>query len=471
MRTSSPESGRLEARLRDLGQTKNVIVPSIEPDTDAITEILTVGDRLVLRTKTLGMELLAGPCAGQRAQLAGPEIRVGSGPGMDLVLLDGAISRHHLTIRLERQGIRVVDMRSRNGTLLDGVRIVEAYARHGSTLTLGASTLRLSVASGTTDLPISSRDRFGALLGKSSAMRQVFTVLERIAPTAETVLVEGETGTGKELAAEAIHEESPRSAGPFVVFDCSAVAGSLVESELFGHVRGAFTGAVADRQGAFEAADGGTLFLDEIGELPIDLQPKLLRVLEKLELKRVGSNAVRKVDVRVVAATNRNLAEECQRGRFREDLLYRLAVVRVVLPPLRQRPDDIEMLARHFADTMASRAGRPVELSEAALKGLRSRAYPGNVRELRNAVARTLSLGDPDASTFAGAQPVEPSPFSVDLSLPFMESRERLVESFERAYLRAALDKTGGNATKAAEQSGLNRKFIQRAIAKYGLRS
>src|SRR6185436_10283319 len=184
---------------------------------------------------------------------------------------------------------------------------------------------------------ISSRERFGGLIGRSIAMRQVFTLLERVARTDDTVLVEGETGTGKELVAEAIHEESPRAGGPFAVFDCSAVTANLIESELFGHVRGSFTGAVADRTGAFEAADGGTLFLDEIGELPTDLQPKLLRAIERLEVRRVGSNAPRKVDVRIVAATNRGLAREVDEGRFREDLFYRLAVVSVNLPPLRER--------------------------------------------------------------------------------------------------------------------------------------
>jgi transcriptional regulator with GAF, ATPase, and Fis domain len=436
-----------------------------------ITEILQQGDHLTLRTRTIRVEVISGPSAGQAADLAGPEVRIGSGRGVDLLLLDGAVSRHHLTLRGGRDGLRVIDAGSRNGTTLDGVRIVDAYARQGSIVGLGTSTLRVMIGQGTVDLPLSSRDRFGGLLGRSVAMRRLFAVLERVAPTDDTVLIEGETGTGKELVAEALHEESGRASGPFVVFDCSAVAESLIESELFGHVKGAFTGATNDRAGAFESADGGTLFLDEIGELPLTLQPKLLRALEKLEVRRVGANTARKVDLRIVAATNKNLAEEVGSGRFREDLLYRLAVVRVTLPPLRDRADDVELLARHFAEGYAKRAARPVELDEAALRALRSRAYPGNVRELRNAVARTLSLGHPDATSAPSQRsPAIAGAPAVDLSVPFMQARDRLVEDFERAYLREALRQCGGNATKAAEMVGINRKFLQRAIARHGLR-
>ncbi|MFT3774976.1 MAG: sigma 54-interacting transcriptional regulator [Minicystis sp.] len=444
---------------------------AIDPTPPIITEILQQGDQLTLRTRTIRVEVISGPSAGMATDLAGPEVRIGSGRGVDLLLLDSAVSRHHLTLRGGRDGLRVMDAGSRNGTTLDGVRIVDAYARQGSIVGLGTSTLRVAIGQGTVDLPLSPRDRFGGLLGQSIAMRRLFTILERVAPTDDTVLIEGETGTGKELVAEALHEESARSGGPFVVFDCSAVAANLIESELFGHVRGAFTGAANDRAGAFESADGGTLFLDEIGELPLTLQPKLLRALEKLEVRRVGANTSRKVDVRIVAATNKNLAEEVGRGTFREDLLYRLAVVRVTLPPLRDRPDDIELLAHHFAAAYGKRAARPAALDEASIRALRSRAYPGNVRELRNAVARTLSLGHPDATAAPSRPPsaLAGAP-SVDLTVPYMEARDRLMEDFERAYLREALRQCGGNATKAAEMVGLNRKFLQRAIARHGLR-
>jgi transcriptional regulator with GAF, ATPase, and Fis domain len=279
------------------------------------------------------------------------------------------------------------------------------------------------------------------------------------------VLVEGETGTGKELVAEGIHDESPRSGGPLVVFDCSAVSPTLIESELFGHVRGAFTGAIADRQGAFEAADGGTLFLDEIGELPLELQPKLLRVLERREVRRLGSNQPRRVDVRIVAATNRSLAREIERGRFREDLYYRLAVVDVMLPPLRERPDDIPLLIEHLVRQVG---GPQAHLPERVSEALRAQSYSGNVRELRNAVSRALSL----AGKTSAPPAAEPGSLSmaVDLGAPLREGRDRVLDAFERAYLQAALERTGGNVTRAAERAGVNRKFIQRAMKRLGLR-
>jgi transcriptional regulator with GAF, ATPase, and Fis domain len=431
------------------------------------TEVLRPGEPLRLRTRKLRVEIVAGPNAGSVANLGGPEIRIGSGTGADVLLADTTVSRHHLTLKVEPGGVRVVDAGSRNGTTVDGVRVFDAYARTDSLIGLGNTMLRLQVLSDVVELPLSSRDRFGGLLGSSIAMRRVFTVLERVAPSDDTVLLEGETGTGKEIAAEAIHEESARAAGPYVVFDCSAVAANLIDSELFGHLRGAFTGATGDREGAFENADGGTLFLDEVGELPIDLQPKLLRALERLEVRRLGSNTPRRVDVRIIAATNRNLAEEVSRGRFREDLLYRLAVVRVALPPLRERLEDIPMLATHFAHAL--RRGRPEALDERSLRALMNRAWPGNVRELRNAVARTLSLGAPDGPASGGEPPASLSS-PPDLAVPLMEARDQLAARFEEAYLREALRRAGGSAVKAAELAGVNRKFMQRAMKRYGLR-
>ncbi|AUX26743.1 ATPase AAA [Sorangium cellulosum] len=433
------------------------------------------GSAYKLASRKIRVEVVDGPDRGLVADLPGPEASVGLGRECDLVLKDPTVSRRHLVVRIEGERIRVIDDGSRNGTLVDGVAVRDAYARPDAAIVVGGTTLRLRMLSDVIELPLSHRERFGGMLGPSVAMRRLFAVLERVVLTDATVLVEGETGTGKELVAEAVHEESPRHGGPFVVFDCSAVSATLIESELFGHVKGAFTSAVSERPGAFEAADGGTLFLDEIGELPLDLQPKLLRVLERREVRRVGSNVARRVDVRVVAATNRNLAREVERGRFREDLYYRLAVIQVTVPPLRERQGDIPLLVRHFERELGSRAGSPPALSEEAVAALAARSWPGNVRELRNAVARALSLGTAGS---AGGPPAPgaardgdaPGAPAVDLGEPLLAGRERVAEAYERAYLDAALKQTGGNVSRAAELARVNRKFIQRAMKRYGLR-
>lgn len=465
-------SGQVEVRTR--GRFGGIVAALMSGDhgREAITEILARdASGLKLRSRKIRIEIVAGPQAGQRVDLAGPEVRVGSARGCDLLLLDGAVSRHHLTLKVERGSVRVVDAGSRNGTVLDGVNVRDAYARASSTISIGNTTLRVLLLHDVVMVPLSSRESFGGLLGASPAMRVVFTMLERAAAVDDTVLIEGETGTGKELAAEALHEESDRSGGPFVVFDCSAVAPTLVESELFGHVRGAFSGAISDRKGAVEAADGGTLFLDEIGELPLDLQPKLLRALERFEVRRVGSNSPVRVDVRVVAATHRNLTEEVARKTFREDLYYRLAVMRVALPPLRERPEDIPLLVEALCRERLER-GRPVSpVAERVIRGMMSQAWPGNVRELRNAVIRAVSLGE---GTHAPGTPPVNGPLvtgKIDLAVPLKESRDRLCDAFEEAYLRQALVETGGNISHAARLAGVNRKFIQRAVRRFELRA
>ncbi|WP_234023450.1 sigma 54-interacting transcriptional regulator [Sorangium cellulosum] len=432
------------------------------------------GGAFKLASRKIRVEVVDGPDRGLVVELPGPEARVGLGRECDLVLKDPTVSRLHLVVRVEGERIRVIDAGSRNGTAVDGVEVHDAYARPDAAIVVGGTTMRLRMLNDVIELPLSERERFGGMLGRSVAMRRLFAVLERVAATDATVLVEGETGTGKELVAEALHEESPRQGGPFVVFDCSAVSATLIESELFGHVRGAFTGAVSERPGAFEAADGGTLFLDEIGELPLDLQPKLLRALERREVRRVGANVPRRVDVRIVAATNRNLAREVERGKFREDLYYRLAVIQVALPPLRERQGDVPLLVRRFEEELRPRSGSPPPLSEEVVAALAARSWPGNVRELRNAVARALSLGTAGS---AGGPPSPAAPSggaqgapAVDLNEPLLAGRERVAEAYEKAYLDAALKQTGGNVSRAAELARVNRKLIQRAMKRYGLR-
>jgi len=315
-------------------------------------------------------------------------------------------------------------------------------------------------------------------------MRRVYAIMEKVAPTDTTVLVFGETGTGKDLVARALHESSRRAAGPFVAIDCGAIPENLIESELFGHVRGAFSGATFDRKGVFEEADGGTLFFDEIGELPLTMQPKLLRALESRQVRRVGSNAAKPVDVRVVAATNRSLARSVNDGSFREDLYYRLAVIEIELPSLRQRRDDIPALAEHFLERFT---GTPTPAPPELLSTLLTRAWPGNIRELRNFIERTVSLGiqrpsrppPPPPSSRAPGQPPSSAQASlppglgalVPVNLPLKDARLAWTEQFESVYVRALLEKTGGNVTRAAELAGVNRRFLQRMMARLGIRS
>ena len=428
-------------------------------------QVVREGGKLKLRSQQIGVEVLAGPGTGAVRELSGPEVRIGSGSLCDLVIPDSTVSRHHLTLRVDDNGLRVLDSGSRNQTYLDGVRVRDAYAKPGTVLELGNTRLRLRLLTAVSEVPLSTRTQFGALLGQSVAMRQLFGLLERVAPAEATVLIEGETGSGKELVAEALHEESLRADRPFVVFDCAAVSPSLIESELFGHVKGAFTGAVGDRAGAFERADGGTLFIDEVGELPIELQPKLLRALEQRRVRRVGADAVRTVDVRILAATNRSLANEVDGARFREDLYYRLAVVRVSVPPLRERLDDIPLLVTHFHKQLVERGQTRRDVTPKLLRSLQEQSWPGNVRELRNALEAAMATGATESTDVADAPPPAPRG-AIDISVTFRDA----ADGFERAYVAEVLKATGGNVTQAAEIAGCNRKVIQGVIKRYSLR-
>jgi DNA-binding NtrC family response regulator len=316
---------------------------------------------------------------------------------------------------------------------------------------------------------LSERHRFGPLVGHSVAMREVFHVLERCTKSDATVLITGETGTGKEGAAEGIHEESARADGPFVIIDCGSIPPSLLESELFGHERGAFTGAVSARIGAFEQASGGTVFLDEIGELPPDLQPKLLRVLEQKTIRRVGGTDRVDVDVRVVAATRRALEAEVNLGTFRSDLYYRLAVLRAHLPPLRERIEDLPFLVEALLERLApSDEERERLTSRAFLQRLQAASWPGNVRELRNALERALVFeGDAE---LAVAAPSDPALVIIDPRLGWAEARQLALGDFERRYLAALLAQHEGNVTQAARAAGLDRVYLHRLLRRHGLR-
>jgi transcriptional regulator with GAF, ATPase, and Fis domain len=421
-----------------------------------------------LRVPGFRLVVTRGPDKGAELRAIRPEVTVGSLETNDLRLSDPTVSRNHLAIEVRPEGLRLRDLGSTNGTLVAGVRVVEGYVEPGCELVLGETYIRLSAGPEPVEIPLYPGDRFGPLLGGSLAMRQVFALLERAAQTQTTLLLLGETGTGKDLAAEAIHQASPRRSGPFVVVDCGSIPEALIESELFGHERGAFTGAVERRTGAFEAAHRGTVFLDEVGELPLALQPKLLRVLERRVIKPIGSSTVREVDVRVVAATNRDLRAEVNRGAFREDLYFRLSVITARMPPLRERREDIPALAEAFLRQVAPDRQLPAALRER----LGVYHWPGNVRELRNAVERTVALGDygvlhGDAGASALAAPAPPE---ADPGLPFKTAKQRLVERFERPYLERLLTATNGNVSAAARQAGLDRVHLLKLLRRHGLR-
>ena len=396
---------------------------------------------------------------------------IGSHPSNSIVLQDRTVSRFHCEIKADEKGIHLTDLESRNGTLLDGVRVTGAWLKEGSSIQVGQSTLRFHVAPERAVIPISAAESFGSLIGRSVSMRTVFAMLERCAATESTILLEGETGTGKEATAEAIHELGARADGPFVVVDCGAIPGNLLESELFGHEKGSFTGAVMQRIGAFEAANGGTVFLDELGELPPELQPKLLRVLEQRTIRRLGSTQRIPVDVRVIAATNRRLRQEVNEGRFRSDLYYRLAVIKVVLPPLRERQGDIPLLSEAFLDHFGA-AGEARErlLAPSFLRRLEQAAWPGNVRELRNHLERCLVLEQPLPLNQATGSAAQPEAVTVDPSLSYTEARQRALAAFERSYLPALVEYHDGNVSKAARAAGIDRAYLHRLLRRHGFR-
>jgi transcriptional regulator with GAF, ATPase, and Fis domain len=419
----------------------------------------------------LKLVVVSGPDFGLELELEDGVYRIGKRPDVDLVLTDPAVSREHLFAHVLRSAVRFKDNRSRNGSFYQGMRFEVLEVRPGGVVRIGRSDLQVATVSEPTPLRPSESGHFGGLVGDSLAMRQVFALLERAAAGDTDVLLQGETGSGKDLAAEALHEHGPRRRGPFVVCDVAAMAPTLIESELFGHVRGAFTGAVGNRAGAFEQADGGTLFLDEVGELPLELQPRLLRALERRQVKRVGADRYTTVDVRVVAATHKRLDQEVQAGRFRQDLYHRLSMVTASLPPLRDRLEDLPLLV----DTMLARLGvaakREILLSSETQLLLRTYNWPGNVRELRNVIERAVKLGMeptlPANTNDLGNAPAGTKTKGADL--PFKEAKERLVIAFERDYVADLMSRCDHNVSLAAREAGIARVYLHRLLQKHGL--
>jgi transcriptional regulator with GAF, ATPase, and Fis domain len=422
--------------------------------------------RLVRRWR---IEVIAGPSKGLARQVSEGVLRIGSAESNDLVIDDRKISREHLEVEILPTGLHVRDLGSKNGTFFQGSRVGTInLPLAGAVLTLGQSEVAFHPDDEPTPLGASLRESCGRLLGRSAVMRHLFGQIERVALSGATVLIHGETGTGKELIAEALHELSPRSEKPFVVVDCGAIPRELLESELFGHVRGAFTGAALDRRGAFERAHGGTIFLDEIGELAVDLQPKLLRVLESSTIKPVGGDKPVTVDVRIVAASLRDLRAAVREKLFREDLFFRLSVVHLEAPPLREHLDDLPMLADHFLNDL-----RAPPLGQEANATLARYMWPGNVRQLRNVLERAVAL--------AGGGPAVIRPDDLDLpavqlrparlfELPYKVAKDEMLTQFTREYLEMLLARHDGNVSAAAREAKIDRNWIVALARRYGVR-
>jgi two-component system, NtrC family, response regulator GlrR len=418
---------------------------------------------------------------------------LGSASHCDIIVLDDAVSRVHAEIEPREDELWVRDLNSRNGTFVEGVRIESACVLNGFTIQVGTTNVLITYAEAQSRPPESwLSDRFGPLVGRSPVMRELFASLARLAPLESCMMIQGETGTGKELVARAIHQASARPSGPFIVVDCATLSTNLIEAELFGHAKGAFTGAHQSRAGAIESANGGTVFLDEIGELPLGMQPKLLRVLESATVRRVGESNHRSVDVRFVTATHRDLLSMVNRGEFREDLYFRLAVLPVRVPALRERPEDIDLLLSHF------NGGAPDWLTPRVLRAMEGRSWRGNVRELRNFAERARAIGPAEAMSLSLDADEEREPITAVISRtpvpvrtreashppsgsaraapdapsfyqPFRAFREAWIGYGERGFLATLLERHQNNVAAAAKEAGVDRTHMYRLIRKHGL--
>jgi DNA-binding NtrC family response regulator len=431
--------------------------------------------RAVRVVSRLRVRVEEGPDAGA---LAAPEdggaLTVGTSPDSTLALTDPTVSRYHLELRHGREGVVAEDLGSRNGTFVGGVRIERALLPPGTRLRIGATTLAVEDAGEVAAPPEDAPQPLPDLVGESEAMAEVVRLVRKLARVGSSVLIEGETGAGKEVVARAIHDAGPRRDRPFVVVDCGSMPATLIASQLFGHERGAFTGATEERVGAFERAGGGTVLLDEIGELPVDVQPALLGVLERRRFVRVGGAREVDVDVRVLAATNRDLRAEVNAGSFRADLYYRLAVTRLLIPPLRERPEDIEPLVRHFAERLT---GIPDENPLAgSMDALVRHRWSGNVRELRNVVESSIVMGELriEQSGGGGGGGIEHEhggdEHEYDRGVPYREARARALWRFEEEYLGRLIERCGGNASEAARQAQMDRPYLLTLLRRHNLR-
>jgi len=463
---------------------------SVEPNTVVVEES---GGTLILSLPRFTVRAVAGPDTGKSAQSVEGRLTIGTAEGTVLKLTDPTVSRYHVELEATAHGVVVRDLGSTNRTLLGGVSVRDVSVTRDVELDLGRSRVRVSFDVDRATVSTKAEPEYRGLIGQSPAMKLVVAALERAAPTNVPVLITGESGTGKELAARAIHDASPRAQNPFEVVDCGGLPGTLIESELFGHERGAFTGATGDREGAFERAEGGTLFLDELGELPLELQPKLLRALGEGEIRRIGGKRTKRVDVRIVAATNRDIRRQVNSGQFRADLYYRLAVIQIRMPPLRERLEDMRLLVRALLGAIAEDRSLDVHIEPDGqlLDTLARHSWPGNVRELRNYLEQLVimrmapALGadfDPDkakapdaAQGFTWGGSSSPTPGQVETfhalqKLPLRRAKGELLEQFERHYVTELLRATGGNVAEAARRAGVDRVTLFRTIRRYGLK-
>jgi transcriptional regulator with GAF, ATPase, and Fis domain len=413
------------------------------------------------------LAVVAGPASGARRLIDEEEIRIGKAPTNNFCLPDPTVSRFHCVIERTPRGLIVRDLGSFNGTQVGGCWVESAYLVTGVPIQLGDTVLQLLPADagqGAGDVASAGEQR---ILGCSRAMQRIVSMLPRLSSSSANLLLEGETGTGKSMVAELVHRMGARAEAPFLVVDCGALAPSLVEGELFGHERGAFTGATERRMGAFEAAEGGTVFLDEIGELPLELQPRLLRALEERTIRRLGSTRPMQIDVQIIAATNRDLRQAVARGQFRADLYYRLDALRLAIPPLRERPEDVPLLVEHFC--RRTRAVVSPELMARMKSDFAGRGWPGNVRELRNAVERAVLLDDFSGDLAPAVEEGSALDEDFDFAVPFRAAKEAAVEHWERGYLGALIRHVDGNISEAARLSRVDRGHLRDLMRQHGI--
>ena len=439
-----------------------------------------VGGSVELRVDGVSVAVESGPDEGETALLKGASLSVGTDPTSDLRLTDPTVSRRHLVLSLTPDGILAEDLGTTNGSWVGGVRLRAAIIPAGATLKLGGTVLTVKSSTSRFLVTPAQVASFHGLLGESPAMRNIYGLIQQLARTDLPVNVTGETGTGKELVGRALHLAGPRKDKPFLVLDCGSIMPDLLRSELFGHEKGAFTGADRANKGILEQARGGTVFLDEVGEMGLGVQPQLLRALETRQVTRIGSHAAMDVDFRVVSATNRDLKAMSLDGQFRSDLLYRLSAVTIRLPPLRDRREDIPALARHFVEAYAQRHQVPApRFSNAALEALAVYAWPGNIRELKNtadalcALAAGATVDVPQVRQILGVErATSPAPTArAAVATPVVAAQvASKLDDMEKQAIATALEQTGWNRRAAARQLGISPTTLLRKIEKFGLK-